>query len=68
MVAQGKEVFTGERRSLNMPDLSGKLNDKGEPLQRHLISCHLCTQVRLGLGLGLGVGVGVGVGVGLGSG
>ena len=44
MVAQGKDVFTGERRSLNMPDLSGKLNDKGEPLQRHLISCHLCTQ------------------------
>ena len=44
MVAQGKEVFTGERRSLNMPDLSGKFNDKGEPLQRHLISCHLCTQ------------------------
>ena len=44
LVAAGKDVYRGERDNSNMPDLTGKTDEKGRPLFGHNRSCHICTQ------------------------
>jgi len=43
MIAQGKDVFSGDRDNKNMPDISHLRDAKGKPLV-HNRSCHVCTQ------------------------
>ena len=43
LIAQGKDIFQGERDNSGMPDISHILDNRGRPL-KHNRSCHVCTQ------------------------
>lgn len=43
LLAQGKDIFVGERDNAGMPDISHLRDSKGRPL-KHNRSCHVCTQ------------------------